>query len=194
MAVAQSMAQNNTGAYFIVFAGVVGFLLMYAAQTKAQVLNTYSGSLSLSNLFDALLNWRPGRLAMVVIGNLIGLGMTIGGILRLLHEWLGILGILTTTFVGVILADFYVVRRGVRARRDEAEAYNPAGLITVLVATVVAYRLQSGGAGILRLGFLVALVVSLILYPALRLTLLRPGVLSGGKVEPELALAEGERH
>lgn len=43
------MIANNTGAFFVVLAGGFGFLLMYVAQVKAQVLNTYSGSLALSN-------------------------------------------------------------------------------------------------------------------------------------------------
>ena len=188
---AGGMAQNNTGAYFVIFAGIAGFVLMYVAQAKAQVLNTYSGSLSLSNFFDALFGWRPGRLAMVVLGNLIGLAMTAGGILGLLQAWLGVLGILTTSFVGVILADYYLVRRGVRARRDDVEAFNAAGLATITAATACAWWLQNTGAGILRLGFLVALVVSLALYSLLRTTLLKPGTLSGGSVSPSLALAEG---
>jgi cytosine permease len=127
---------------------------------------------------------------MVVLGNAIGLAMTAGGILELLQAWLGVLGILTTSFVGVILADYYFVRGGVRARRDEVEAYNAAGLATILAATVLAWWLQSAGAGILRLGFLVALAVSLGLYPLLRKTVLKPGTLSGGRVPPSLALAE----
>ena len=187
---ARGMAQNNTGAYFVIFAGIAGFVLMYVAQAKAQVLNTYSGSLSLSNFFDALFGWRPGRLAMVVLGNAIGLAMTAGGILALLQAWLGVLGILTTSFVGVILADYYFVRRGVRARRDDVEAYNAAGLATITAATACAWWLQSAGAGIFRLGFLVALVLSLTLYPLLRTTVLKPGTLSGGRVPPSLALAE----
>jgi cytosine permease len=187
---ANEMAQNNTGAYFIIFAGVAGFLLMYVAQAKAQVLNTYSGSLALSNLFDAVLQWRPGRLVMVILGNLIGLAMTAMGILQLLQAWLGVLGILTTTFVGVILADFYLVRRGTRARRDQVEYYNSAGLATVLVAACGAYWLQEKAAGIFRLGFLIALLLSLVLYPLLRLTILKPGTLSGGPAPPSLALAE----
>ncbi len=185
------LASENTGAYFVIFAGIAGFVLMYVAQAKAQVLNTYSGSLSLSNFFDALFGWRPGRLAMVVLGNAIGLVMTAGGILQLLQTWLGLLGILTTSFVGVILADYYVVRRGCRAPRTAVEAYNAAGLAAILLSSAVAYTCQSGGVGVLRLGFLVALVLSLVFYPALRLAVLKPGTLSGGLVPPSLALAEG---
>ena len=187
---ANQLAGENTGAYFVIFAGIAGFVLMYLAQAKAQVLNTYSGSLSLSNFFDAVFRWRPGRLAMVVLGNLMGLAMTAGGILHFLQAWLGMLGILTTSFVGVILSDYYVVRRGRRASRTDVEAYNAAGLAAIALASAVAYACQSHGVGILKLGFLVALVLSMGFYSALRLTVLKPGTLSGGRVPPSLALAE----
>ncbi len=45
------------------------------------VLNTYSGSLSLSNLFDGLLGHNVGRPAMVVLANILGLLMIAGDIL-----------------------------------------------------------------------------------------------------------------
>ena len=38
----QYLAHSNPGAYFIILGGIVGFLVMYAAQIKAQVINTYS--------------------------------------------------------------------------------------------------------------------------------------------------------
>lgn len=49
-----------------------------------EVDNTYSGSLS--NLVDGLFGWRPGRFAMVVLGNLIGLSFVAGGILDLVFR------------------------------------------------------------------------------------------------------------
>jgi len=190
MAYANHMAQNNTGAFFFVFASIAGFLLMYAAQAKAQVLNTYSGSLALSNFFDALLQWRPGRLAMVILGNIIGLAMIAGGILNMLQQWLGILGILTTIFVGVIAADFYIVRRGVTARRRDVEGFNAAGIVTIIVAFGISYWLQNSQSNVLSLGFMDALILSAITYPILRLTVLKPGVLSGKAVTVEMALIE----
>ena len=60
---------DSIAAAFIVFGGVIGSLLMVLAQGKAQVLNTYSASLSLSNLFDATVGWRPGRVTFVIDKN-----------------------------------------------------------------------------------------------------------------------------
>ncbi|POX48187.1 hypothetical protein C3489_27795 [Streptomyces sp. Ru71] len=165
------MISNNSGAFFVVLAGLTGFLLMYVAQAKAQVLNTYGGSLALSNLSDSLSGRNPGRAAMVVVGNAIGLLMAAGNILGLVTSYLGILGVTTTALAAVIIADFFIVRRGRVADADRLETVNWAGVVSVLAATMTGTVLQE--AGVTSLGFLVALVVVLIAYPTLRSTVLR---------------------
>ncbi|MFQ5741179.1 MAG: hypothetical protein ACE5JX_19425 [Acidobacteriota bacterium] len=63
------------------------------------------------------------------------------------------------------------------------------------MASTGAYWLQQHGIWILKLGFLDAVVLSLVLYPTLRLTLLKAGRFSGAPVPFSLALresAEGE--
>lgn len=171
---ASALANQNIGAYFIILSSIAGFLLMYAAQAKAQVLNTYSGSLALANLFDAVGGWRPGRLAMVILGNLVGLGMVAAGILGSLQAWLGALGILTTSFCGVMIADYYLLRH--RASASSIERTNWAGVITIITASVGSIILQQFG--VFALGFLLALVITLSLYPLLRSTLLKPGTMT----------------
>ena len=160
------MAANNSGAYFIVLAGMVGFLLMYAAQAKAQVLNTYSGSLSLSNLFDGLLGRNVGRLAMVVLANVLGLVLIAGDILGLINRYLGILGVTTTALAGVIIADYYLVRRRRAADPDHVESVNWAGVVSVVVSSATGGLLTE--TGVTQLGFLVTLALVLVLYPVLR--------------------------
>lgn len=158
------MADHNSGAYFIVLAGLAGFLLMYVAQAKAQVLNTYSGSLSLSNLFDGLLGRNLGRLTMVVLANILGLLMIAGDILGLVNRYLGILGVTTTALAGVIIADYYIVRR--RRPAKTLEAVNWAGVVSVVVSSVTGGVLAE--TRVTSLGFLVTLALVLVLYPLLR--------------------------
>ena len=166
------MVNNNSGAYFIVLAGALGFVLMYVAQIKAQVLNTYSGSLALSNLSDGLFRRHPGRVAMVVVGNLIGLAMVAGNILGLINSYLGILGVTTTALAAVIIADFFLVRRRTVVDPARVESVNWAGVVSVVVGSVVGGVLQQ--TGVFQLGFVVALVVVLALYPLLRRSVLAP--------------------
>ena len=166
------MTMNNSGAYFVVLAGFVGFLLMWVAQAKAQVLNTYSGSLALTNLVHSLTGRNPGRVVMVVVGNLIGLIFVAGDILGLVNSWLGILGVTSFALAGLIIADFFIVRRGRVAGTGELEAVNWAGVVSVLVAAGTGGTLQQ--TGVTSLGFLVSLAMVLVLYPALRGSVLRP--------------------
>ena len=111
---------------------IADFSLMYAAQAKAQVLNTYSGFLVLSNLFDAVFRRNPSHFAMVVLGNVIGLFIVGAGVLGILEVYLGLLGILTTSFCGIIIADYYLVGRQFAADPQETaekgvESINWAG-------------------------------------------------------------------
>ena len=66
--------------------GVLGAALVVAAQSKAQVINTYSSSMSLTNIFDSLFRWRPGRVAFVVVANLLSLALLGGELLRLREQ------------------------------------------------------------------------------------------------------------
>lgn len=166
------MANNNSGAFFVVLAGFFGFLLMYVAQAKAQVLNTYSGSLALSNLFNSLTGRNGGRVVMVVVGNIIGLVMVAGDILGLIASYLGILGVTTMALAGVIIADFFIVRRGRKAEPDQLETVNWAGVVSVLAAAGTGGALLE--ADVTQLGFLVSLAMVLVLYPLLRTSVLRP--------------------
>lgn len=170
------MIANNSGAFFIVLAGTLGFVLMYVAQVKAQVLNTYSGSLSLTNLADAL-GRSPSRVVMVVVGNGIALLMVAGNILGLIGSYLGILGVTTTALAGVIIADFFIVRKRRVADPAETESVNWAGVISVVAAAVLGGVLLQ--TGVTSLGFVVALLIVVIAYPLLRTTILKP---QGGRV------------
>lgn len=187
--VANTMASNDTGAFFVILSAVFGFILMYAAQIKAQTLNTYSGSLALTNLFDALGNWRPGRFAMVILGNVIALLMAAGGILGLINNWLNILGVITTAFAAVMIADYYIVRKRTLADHSRVESVNVAGVTSIVVAVLLAVLLES--THVFPLGFLTSLVAVLVIYPILRTTVLKPGTMTG-HVDATLALQEVE--
>jgi cytosine permease len=167
---------DSVAAAFIVFGGVLGTILMVLAQGKAQVLNTYSASLSLANLSDALIGWRPGRLTWVVLANAIGLLMLYGQLLELVNAWISLLGVLTTCFAGVIVADFFLLRRGRIPHAKEDESVNWAGVVTTLVVTWLSMGPLAAYVPVL---FCSALGLTMIVYPVLRATLLRAPKLAG---------------
>lgn len=167
VAAAGGFAMGNTGAFFVVFAGWIGFITIYAAQAKAQAINAYSGSLALVNLVDTLFGKKPGRAVMVIVGNIIALLMIAGGILEQFTMWLAYLGCMTMALCGVMISDYYIVRRGKFTRSTHrVENWNWAGIITLVSTALLGIILIVTET--FPLGFFVTLLLSIFLYPLLR--------------------------
>ncbi|CAM3143111.1 MULTISPECIES: purine-cytosine permease family protein [Pseudomonas] len=153
---------DSVAAAFIVFGGSLGAVLLFLAQGKAQVLNTYSSSLSLTNLFDVTIGWRPGRLTFVILSNVLACLMLVGSILDWVNGFITVLGVLTTGFAGIIIADyFWVAPRRLQAGVVE---FNWPGLITVVVGFVLA---RYGFKAWMPIEFVTSLLSSFLLYPLL---------------------------
>jgi cytosine permease len=169
---AQQLALQSPGSVasaFIIFGGVIGALLMVLAQSKAQVLNTYSGSLALANLFDGAIGWRPGRFVFVVLANVIGLFMLYGQILALVNNWLTILGVMTTALAMVMICDYFIVRPKLGQsdiNSHEADNINWSGVISVIGATILAHYVLNQ---VQPIEFFTSAATVLVLYPLLRL-------------------------
>ncbi|MDX6742776.1 hypothetical protein [Actinocorallia sp. A-T 12471] len=180
----QALAHSNAGAYFVVLAGFVGFLVMYAAQVKAQVINAYTSSLSLTNLVDALTGRAPSRVLMLLVANALALVAVWADILSLLGELLGALGIATCSLAALLIADFRLAKGRSAAR---VERVNWAGVVALVVGFGVSYALFVTDT--FQLAFLVTLVLTPLLYTVLRTTVLTPGT-GTGYVEATAALRE----
>lgn len=164
---AGGFAMGNTGAFFVVLAGWIGFITIYATQAKAQGVNAYSGSLALVNLVDSLFGKKPGRAAMVIVGNIIALIMIAAGILGQFSAWLGYLGCITLALVGVMIADYYLVRKQhYDHSTHRVEQWNWAGVIALHIGAIVGIVLIATGT--MPLGFMVSLLLAIVLYPLLR--------------------------
>jgi cytosine permease len=169
----EAMSPDGITSAFLLFGGGIGVVLMVLAQGKAQVLNTYSGSLALTNLFDAV-GIRLRRVAMVVIANVIALLLIAFGILGWVEAWIEILGVMITAYVSVMIVDYHLVSGRVGSGyhpEREPELINWAGVITTLTATVLAHFVLIK---IIPIQFFTALATGFVLYPLLRLTVFRP--------------------
>ena len=165
---------DRIAAAFIVFGGLLGTILMVAAQSKAQVLNTYSSSLSLANLFDAVFDWRPGRLTFVILANVLSWCFLYGEILAWFNSFLVILGVLTMCFAGIMLADYFVVRPRLHHEdtgRYGADLVNWAGIISILLGFLLSHYVL---VAIIPIEIFTALAVSFLVYPILRMFVLTP--------------------
>ncbi len=161
---------DSIAATFMVFAGTTGFVLMFLAQAKAQVLNTYSSSLCLANLLDAAFRWRPGRVICVVLANVIALFMLYGHILELVEAWIKLMGVLLSSLATVVIVDYFFVARRL-PRQRLAEDVNWAGVISIVSAVILAHW-------VLKHWMPVEVVTSIasvsVIYPLLRLGVFRP--------------------
>lgn len=151
---------DSVASAFIVFGGVLGGVLMVLAQSKAQVLNTYSSSLSLTSFFDSTINWRPGRFTFVVLGNVISALFLIGSILDWFNAFITVLGVLMTCYAGIILADYFVVSRGRSA--SAPPAVNWPGVTATVVSFVLAHYVLNM---LVPIEFFTSLIGALVLYP-----------------------------
>jgi len=161
---------------FIVFGGIAGAILMVLAQSKAQVLNTYSSSLALTNLADSLLGWKPGRMIFVVLANLLSMLFLAGNVIVWFNAFLTLLGVLTTCFSAIMLADYFLVERlrprpSILGSKEVSEPVNWAGVIALGLGFVAAHYLLRP---LIPIEFFSALAVSLFVYPLLRLYVLPP--------------------
>jgi cytosine permease len=162
---------DSIAATFMVFGGLIGFLLMILAQAKAQVLNNYSSSLCIANFFDALFRWRPGRLTFVILANVIALAMLYGEILHFVEEWIKLLGVLLSALAETIIADYYFVGPRLGSMAAEPDAVNWAGITSILFAVLCAHWLLKPYQPI---EVLTSLACVAVIYPTLRLTVFAP--------------------
>ena len=165
---------DSIAASFIVFGGFIGFVLMMVAQTKCQVLNTYSSSLSVANFADALFKWRPGRIYFVVIANIIALLMLYGHLLELVEAWIKLLGVLLSSLASVIIADYYIVRPYLAKKqiaRDRLQEVNWAGISAILIGVCSAHYLLKS---VQPIEVLTSIVITLATYTVLSLSIFAP--------------------
>ncbi len=156
---------DSVAAAFVIFAGSLGAIMLFLAQGKAQVLNTYSASLSLTGLSDVAFGWRPGRILFVILANVLACLMLAGSILEWVNGFITVLGVLTTCFAGIIIADYLIVSRVIPS--NSISEMNWSGVITVCIGFILAhYVLKSW----IPIEFATSLVASFVLYPTLRLT------------------------
>ncbi|GAB0153744.1 MULTISPECIES: cytosine permease [Marinobacterium] len=154
---------HSVAAAFIILGGVFGAILLFLAQGKAQVLNTYSASLSLTNIADVIFGWRPGRLFFVVVANMIACLMIALSILDWFSNFITVLGVLTTSIAAIIIADYYLVS-GERKNIRDSKAFNWPGITTTFVSFVSAHLILDD---YIEIEFISSVLISFILYPML---------------------------
>ncbi len=136
---------TDPGVYFVAFMGLIGVIFAVVTQVRINVVNLYSGSLALSNAWDAVAPRKIGRqwwmLALFMVGIL---GYPIN-ILNYTDTFLAVTGIMTNTWILILLADYFVCRKlckrapteNIDYEEDRVRAWNPCGLISMAAGVIV---------------------------------------------------------
>lgn len=146
---------TNPGSNFVTLLGFSGFLLIIVTQLRINLLNAYSGSISVSNFFSQY-KILPGRSTWAIIVVIVGTIMMFGDILGNLSLILTFQGVFLISWVGVILGDLLINRKlfgfgpnkgqFIEYRRALARDWNYVGLIPLALSTIIGSILLFGGA------------------------------------------------
>ena len=168
---AQSNAQDP-GFMFVHLMGLAGVLFVLITQIRINVMNLYSGSIALASGFEVAAHFKPGRPWWMFLVWFFGVIFYATNVINHLGTFLAITGVLTNTWVLVILADYFICRRMLKLGRtediefheSEVRHWNPCGLLALGIAVAV------GALGILEVyPIYLASFVAMILGPILHI-------------------------
>lgn len=151
-------------------AGVVGVITLIAAVLKINDWNLYSSSLGVVNAIATLTGIRVSRVRATLVLGILGTVLSAVGILDRFTDFLTLLGVSLPPIAGVVVAEYYLVRRW-RGQLDESRERGvlpateptlvPATLVIWAVAAVVGWLSDHYGLGI---GSLNSLLLAGLLY------------------------------
>lgn len=140
---AHRFGQPNPGIYMVAVMGAWGAAYTVLSQLRINVINVYSGSLSLSNFFARIAGFAPGRVFWVVVAAALALVAMLSGVLAHIGPVLTFQGVFMFAWAASMVADLLVVRRlglapaHIEYRQDHLRAWNPVGTLALVAGSVV---------------------------------------------------------
>jgi len=150
-----SHAAHTSDIISIIFslAGWLGVTVVVLATVKLNDANLYVASLHLANIIQVVFRYRVNRGILTVALGIVGIVFSILGILNHIVGFLLILGVTVPPIGGIIIADYFLLRRNrdslfaTRASQNLpplCEEINPAGLIAWAAGFLSGYFLHWG--------------------------------------------------
>lgn len=138
------LAQPNPGVYIVQLLGIGGALFTLLTQIRINVTNIYSSSLSLSNFFENVLKFKPGRRFWVVVAGVTAMILMLGGIVDHLDTALTFQGVFLLSWAAVLVTDALIVKMFLKigpayyeARQSNLHKWNPVGTVSLVIASVL---------------------------------------------------------
>jgi purine-cytosine permease-like protein len=136
--------ESNPGVYMVAVMGVWGAVYTVLSQTRINVINVYSGSLSLANFFARIFGFAPGRVFWVVAAGVLSLATMLLNVLDYVGPVLTFQGVFMFAWAASMLADLVVVKgwlgigvTSIEYRQDRLRAWNPVGCTALISGSAV---------------------------------------------------------
>jgi purine-cytosine permease-like protein len=134
----------NPGIYMVAVMGAWGAAYTVLSQLRINVINVYSGSLSLANFFARVVGFTPGRVFWVMAAALLALVAMLGDVLGHVGPVLTFQGVFMFAWAASMVADLLVVRKtfGVQPRELEYQEkrlrpWNPVGPLALVTGSAI---------------------------------------------------------
>lgn len=136
--------EPNPGVYIVHLLGIGGALFTMLTQVRINVTNIYSSSLSLSNFFENVVKFTPGRRFWVVVAGVIAMILMLGGITDHLDAALTFQGVFLMSWAAILVTDFVVVKRMMKIgpghyeeRQEYLYKWNPVGVWSLIISSLL---------------------------------------------------------
>ncbi|WP_087972630.1 purine-cytosine permease family protein [Oceanobacillus rekensis] len=136
------LGEGNPGIYIVFLLGLGGALFTMLTQVRINITNIYSSSLSLSNFFENVFNFKPGRRFWVVISGILAIMLMLGGIVDHLGAVMTFQGVFLLTWAAILVADALVVKKWMKIgpsyyeeKQERLYKWNPVGVVPLLLAS-----------------------------------------------------------
>ncbi len=143
---AHATGTENVTDIMMATSGILGVIIVVASTIKLNDINLYSSSLGLANLINAVMNVKVNRNLMVWILGIVGTILSMIGIINYFQSFLTLLGVAIPPVAGIMVIDYYVLRRNRKDLEDTRESgtlpthvekWNPVTLIVWVLAFAV---------------------------------------------------------
>ncbi|MEF3405062.1 purine-cytosine permease family protein [Agromyces sp. CCNWLW203] len=164
---AHAAASGNIVAIVTSSIGFVGLIIVITGTLKINDWNLYSSTLGLVNFISTAFNKNLHRVTTTIVLGIVGSVLAAVGILGQFTEFLIILGVAFPPIAGIMVAEYFVVKRWRRDLDETREAGKlpstaprivPATIIIWIVSALVGYFVTWGIPPVL------SLIVSMVLY------------------------------
>ncbi|WP_303969016.1 cytosine permease [Sporosarcina ureae] len=147
--------EKDPGVYIVLLLGIGGALFTMLTQLRINVTNIYSSSLSLSNFFENVFRFTPGRRFWVVVSAVSAILLMLGGIVDHLDTVMTFQGVFLFSWAAILVTDALVVKKWLKigptyyvARQEYLYKWNPVGVASLLIASTFGAIAASGYLGL----------------------------------------------